>query len=952
MAYVQWPPLPAYSAVIASDDVYLNTTTLLTVIGSGGGGAGTPPSSAPTAPTTGGTTPSQTLITIEFSAAGITGSAPITYGARYSTTSTGPWTTLTVVYDSVKQKGQATASGLIVNTTYYFQSSASNPYGTLYSASSPINTAAVGVPPGNVPNPDLLTATNAVIGLYIDTAAVTGDIPITYSGRYGTVSGTFTDNINYSLSSGTIYTGTTANGPPNTTYYFETIAENPYGTVSTIAPYPAFSTTNGGGTPPNFAPTVPQPFPSNLGSLISTFYIDVTGITGTEPITYNILYGPFNNQTSTVQAVQSTGNIYYASVPGLSLVGATYFNSQAINSVGSTISAPPLRLFAGGVGSKPLVEPSSITLDVAAENVLSIYSDFANAGNGNPQALVYADYGLTSTFTSSINLLNTSATIWSANVTGLMSSTTYYFQTRIYNSFSTLVNPTVTALSTTGGGTPPANVPNAELVSATTDSIDLYIDTVGVSGNTPITYTGLFGVTPGGWTANLNYALSSGTIYTATAAALPSSTTYYFGTVAQNAAGTTSTIAPYPAFSTTGGAPPPPVTIANVSTNIGVGFLTFGTGGFSSIILDTSQNVNVGNWQADGVITYSGTPPGGISGPQYLSTQQGAGSKIILSLGGASDGPDTLSTMFGLESGGSYDLGAENLANSLAYAYFGGSGSNPLGFAKTDFDGFAFDGIDLDIEAVTPSTTTLQVFLSTLKGNPAFAGKIVTAAPQTPYLTQATTSGLNANNTFTSFSAMNPATVLNEVYTGNAGNQLSVLSPTSGGLIDYQFVQCYNNASYSYPTGANSGNWNNVVAAWGIQSLQCGYSANKPYPKNIYAFATTDGNPIWDPVGDASAFNASLVTANSTIRGFSTTSGVLPYSSVTIADWCAGIGYWAANTNVTSGSSSLPVLSTMYGQPSTLNNMPTDTCMTYGGVFNSNSWGLTGFIPIPNARGY
>jgi len=26
--------------------------------------------------------------------------------------------------------------------------------------------------------------------------------------------------------------------------------------------------------------------------------------------------------------------------------------------------------------------------------------------------------------------------------------------------------------------------------------------------------------------------------------------------------------------------------------------------------------------------------------------------------------------------------------------------------------------------------------------------------------------------------------------------------------------------------------------------------------------------------------------------------------------------------------------------------------MTYGGVFNSNSWGLTGFIPIPNARGY
>jgi len=744
MAYVQWPPLPAYSAVIASDDVYLNTTTPLTVIGSGGGGGGTPPSSAPAAPTTGGL-PTQSAIDIIFSTAGITGSAPITYGARYSNTSTGPWTTLTVTYDPGKQIGQAIATGLTANTTYYFQSSASNAYGTLYSASSPISTAATGVPPGNVPNPDLLLATNAAIALYVDTATVTGDIPIAYSGRYGLVPGTWTDNISYGFSSGTIYTGALS-APANTTYYFETIAVNAYGTVSTIAPYPAFSTTN-------------------------------------------------------------------------------------------------------------------------------------------------------------------------------------------------------------GGGVPPSNLPNVGLINATTSVIDIYIDSAGVSGNTPITYLARYGLVPGTFTANAALNLSTGTIYTGTTLGSPPNTTFYFQTYAQNAFGAVSTIAPFPAYSTLA-TPPPPVVIANVSTNIGVGFLTFGTGGFSSIILDTSQNVNVGNWQADGVITYSGTPPGGISGPQYLSTQQGAGSKIILSLGGASDGPDTLSTMFGLQSGGSYDLGAENLANSLAYAYFGGSGSNPLGFAKTDFEGFAFDGIDLDIEAVTPSTTTLQVFLSTLKGNPAFAGKIVTAAPQTPYLTQGTTSGLNANNTFLSFSAMDPATVLNEVYTGNAGNQLSVLSPTSGGLIDYHFVQCYNNASYSYPTGANSGNWNNVVAAWGIQSLQCGYSAGEPYPKNIYAFATADGNPIWDPVGDAAAFNASLVTANSTIRGFSTVVGVLPYSSVTIADWCAGIGFWAANTNIGFGTSSPPVLSTMYGQPSTLNNMPTDTCMTYGGVFNSNSWGLTGFIPIPNARGY
>jgi hypothetical protein len=199
---------------------------------------------------------------------------------------------------------------------------------------------------------------------------------------------------------------------------------------------------------------------------------------------------------------------------------------------------------------------------------------------------------------------------------------------------------------------------------------------------------------------------------------------------------------------------------------------------------------------------------------------------------------------------------------------------------------------------------------------------------------------------------MNPGSILNAVYTGNAGNQQSLLSPGAGNLIDYHFLQIYNNASYSYPTGATNGNWNNVVAAWGIQALQAGYP--QKHPKIIYGFGTTDATPIFDPVADAAAFNASLLTANSTIRAFSTVSGVLPYSSITVGEWCAGIGFWAANSATTTGSSSMLVLSNMYGQPSTLSNMPTNYCMTYGGVFNSSNWGFVGGVnvPVPNARGY
>jgi hypothetical protein len=405
-----------------------------------------------------------------------------------------------------------------------------------------------GTLPGNVPAPKSGVITSNSITITFDVAGVTGTQPISYSAGYSATSGGPYQFITLSPPVGTLYTGTASGLDPSTPYYFIVQATNVAGQVNS-AEVPI--TTSAGGAPPSFAPTVPQPFPSNLGSLISTFYMDVTGITGVEPITYNILYGSFSDQTSTVQAVQSTGNIYYASVPGLSLVGATYVNSQAINLVGSTISAPPVRFFPGNVGSAPLFQPSSITLDVAVENTLSVYSQFANAGNGDPQALVYADYGLTSTFTSSINLLNISGTTWGGNVAGLMSSTTYYFQTRIYNSFSTLVSPTVTALSTIGG-TPPGNVPNAQLLSTTSTSVTTYIDTAGVTGDTPITYGGFFGYSPGAWISNMFYTLSSGTIYTSGALAQPISTTIYFQTTAQNAAGLVSTIAPYPAYSTLG----------------------------------------------------------------------------------------------------------------------------------------------------------------------------------------------------------------------------------------------------------------------------------------------------------------------------------------------------------------------------------------------------------------
>ena len=179
----------------------------------------------------------------------------------------------------------------------------------------------------------------------------------------------------------------------------------------------------------------------------------------------------------------------------------------------------------------------------------------------------------------------------------------------------------------------------------------------------------------------------------------------------------------------------------------------------------------------------------------------------------------------------------------------------------------------------------MYVFASTLRADPAFANKIITTAPQTPYLTGVGSSGITANGTYQSFTNIVPPSQLNATYIGNAGNQYSLLAPLGGQLVDYNFLQVYNNASYAYPTGMTAPNWNNALAGWGIQALQAGGKGK--HPKLIVSFASTDGTPLLDN-DTTTAFNTSLLTANSTIQAFSTTTGVLPYSSVTIKDWCGG----------------------------------------------------------------
>ena len=112
-----------------------------TVIGLNGGpfDGGSPPSSAPTAPL--GTSAASDTILFTFDVAGITGMAPITYGARYGTSSSGPWADA-MVQAPIPPATTYTGilSGLTANTVYYAESSASNKISTLYSVASALST--------------------------------------------------------------------------------------------------------------------------------------------------------------------------------------------------------------------------------------------------------------------------------------------------------------------------------------------------------------------------------------------------------------------------------------------------------------------------------------------------------------------------------------------------------------------------------------------------------------------------------------------------------------------------------------------------------------------------------------------------------------------------------------------------------------------------------------------
>ena len=115
----------------------------------------TPPSGPPTVPIVSGT-PTSSSITVTFDVAGITGDPTPTYSIVYGTLAGAPTPGVATFVSGTTY--EATVTGLLAGTDYYFNSVASNAVGSASSIqSAPISTASAPLPPSALQNLAVLT---------------------------------------------------------------------------------------------------------------------------------------------------------------------------------------------------------------------------------------------------------------------------------------------------------------------------------------------------------------------------------------------------------------------------------------------------------------------------------------------------------------------------------------------------------------------------------------------------------------------------------------------------------------------------------------------------------------------------------------------------------------------------------------------------------------------------
>ena len=563
----------------------------------------------------------------------------------------------------------------------------------------------------------------------------------------------------------------------------------------------------------------------------------------------------------------------------------------AVNVDGSTPSDP----VTASTSSPPPVPPTS-PLVIASSSIGS--TDLYFTFTGGVGATSYSATTNGSAVPSGNLNVSTGSTPF-FQITGLTPLTSYDVIFTATNSAGSVTSNTVT--QSTGALIPPTK-PVITFGSATETTLTF-------------TYTGGVGATSYSATANGNPVapgdLDTSTPGTFVISGLTAGTTYAVIFTATNTDGSTPSD---PVDGTTSSTPSPLIPTLLVLT-----FLVSPSSG--SYLIDSGTNLAIGNWDlVAGTIT--GATGGAASVISYLTGLQTSGCKILVSIGGATA---SLPLLFG---GATQPT---DLAHSIAYSLFGVSASpNPLGFQKTDWSTFVFDGIDYDIEANTPTASDLTTFHTAFKTQ--VPSSIVTAAPQSPNVKGATfTNGLTANGDYGIVSNVPTSTVIDLATEYNDTNYAAILNQSVLSTMDYIFIQCYNQTGWYY-TSPDTQTFVNMLASFGYACLK----ASPVKCKIVIGLASADGTPIFDSA-TSSLLNSCIAQANDII--------VTERGATTIAEWLDGVGMWNSPTNISA-------ITSIYSN-STLSNLPANVTILYcnaSGNTNAPGWVGGANVPIPESR--
>jgi len=438
------------------------------------------------------------------------------------------------VYNNMSVSGTSQViTGLSAGTTYYFRVAATNAGGTSAESTTATLTTAPGTPTATAANPITTTGFTANWNAVAGATSYVLDVGTT-SGGTDIINGT---NVGNGISSAV--TGLAS----ATTYYYRIRALNSGGpssnsnviTVLTATPVPAAPVATAGN------PITTTGFTANWGAVpgATGYFIDVSlSSTFASFVLSNVSVG--NGVSSAVTGLSSATTYYYR-VRG-SNVGGAGANSNVI----TVLTATPI--------------PGAPTATAAGTITTTGFTANWTAPSG-PITGYYLDLATDAGFSSLVASFNplTVASVSNVTITGLASSTTYYYRVRAYNAGGTGINSNAITVLT---ATPPPAVPVATAASA--------ITTTGFTAN--------WNPSAGAVTYNLDVSLNSsfssfvGTYHnlsvagiTQTVTGLSPTTPYYYRVSAVNVGGTSS---PSNTINPTTATPLPSAPTANAATVI------------------------------------------------------------------------------------------------------------------------------------------------------------------------------------------------------------------------------------------------------------------------------------------------------------------------------------------------------------------------------------------------